>query len=72
LSAAILRNAPPAPPGPAAVPAEPSASQQIKVDERPDKWPVGARIWLLLILGAASWAVTGVVVWGTLAASGLV
>ncbi len=71
LSAAILRNAPPAQPGPAAMLGNPSSSADAKVDEKPDKWPVASRIWLLLILGAASWAVTGLVVWGTLAAAGL-
>ncbi len=71
LSAAILRNAAPTRPLRADMFGAPYSSNDKPADEKSDQWPVAARMWLLVILGAASWAVTGLVLWAALAASGM-
>ena len=67
VSAAILRNAarPPAVEMPAAI----SPSIDAVADEAPDKWPVAARMRMLVMLGAATWAVIGLIIWALAAAA---
>jgi hypothetical protein len=71
LSAAILRNGPLARPTPTAETADAAPSNDVAADENPERWPVAARMWALVILSAASWAAIGVAVWAALTVSGI-
>ena len=69
VSAAILRNA--ARPPAAEMPVATAPRFEEAAEEASDKWPVAARMRMLVMLGAATWAVIGLIVWGALAAAAI-
>lgn len=69
VSASILRNA-------ARPPAMQMTDAAVTNDIAPagqalEKWPVAVRMWVLVTLGAAAWAVLGLIAWATLASGAI-
>jgi hypothetical protein len=73
VSAALLRSAAPtrAPEAEMLVAAVAAPSEAAQPDGEPGKLPVAARMWALVALGVASWALVALIVWAAVAAGAI-